>query len=208
VGGCRTNLAFGSAVDSLHIHTTTRSRPHPCPTRSAPLPPLPRPIGASTQAAGARRRNEPTRPTTPTKPFYNPIPHPWTPLLFFLLLTLRHHQTRQPSIKLRSCGTEVGVSTFFTLDPILRERKQGVRVPWPIPHARTTIAPRWISSIRLGSVSQAARKRVGGGGKAGRGKVMKLWEWMKVQADRIPGAFTAPIHLSSLELLLPHSETH
>lgn len=100
VRGCRANLAFGSAVDRLHIHATTRSRPHSRPTRTAPFPPLPRPIGASTQAAGTRRRNEPT------------IPRPWTPLLSWLLLTPQHRQPRQPSIEPRSGGTKVGLDVL------------------------------------------------------------------------------------------------
>lgn len=98
--------------------TTTRSRHPPHPTRTAPLPPLPWPVGLSTQVAGAQRHNKPSPPpTTPMiKPLhYVPIPHlhPHPRTLSLLLLTLQHRQTRQHSIELRSRSTQANLNLDF-----------------------------------------------------------------------------------------------
>ena len=119
--GSRTTLTLSSSVDRLSLlrATTPRSRPPPRPTRITPLPPLSQFIGVSVQTAWVRRRNEPTAPATPMKPFTtSPFPT-LTPHPRLLMLALQNRQTRQPSIELRSGHTKVTLYALHLRLPLL-----------------------------------------------------------------------------------------
>jgi hypothetical protein len=144
--GC-TALALRSAINYIRLRTfsSPRRRPPPCSPGTTPFLPLPLFIRISTQAPRTGRNDKSTTPIA-MKSFHDISPNNDCVCCCWRCSTAR---LANPDSNFAAVVPKF-VSRFSLYSPTLHAQTRVVRVPMPILHPRTAIAPRQTFSSRTG----------------------------------------------------------